>query len=161
MPIKDAKVDVVLQRIEEDIGEEIDVIPSHVRRFGVNNIFTRTLSYLFGWKADGKPIKLSATATGAMKIASVGAGLEHTDRKIGIATGTKSAFVTFTNIQSRLDIFVKDYDMWLYTSVDGSTEEQALRCLPNIRNVFDIATKAFKVQNVGINDVEYEIVGER
>ena len=161
MPIKDAKVDVVLQRIEEDIGEEIDVIPSHVRRFGVNNIFTRTLSYLFGWKADGKPIKIAATATGAMKTASVGAGLEHTSRKEGIATDTISAFITFTEIQSRLDVFVKDYDMWLHTSIDGSTEEEALRCLPNIRNIFDIATKAFKVKRAGINDVEYEVVGER
>lgn len=161
MSIKDAKVDVVLQRVEEDIGEELDVIPSHVRRFGVNNIFTRTLSYLFGWKADGKPIKIAATATGAMKIASVGAGLEYVSRKEGIATDTKSAFITFTEIQSRLDIFVKDYDMWLYTSIEGTIEEEALRCLPNIRNVFDIATKAFKVQRAGINDVEYEVVGER
>ena len=160
MSIKDAKVDVVLQRIEEDIGEEIDVIPSHVRRFGVNNIFTRTLSYFFGWKADGKPVKIAATSTGAIKIASVGAGLEHISRKTGIATNTKSGFVTFTEKQSRLDVFVKDYDMWLHTSIDGSTEEEALRCLPNIRNIFDIATKAFKVERAGINDVEYEVVGE-
>ena len=161
MPIKDAKVDVVLQRIEENLGDELETQPKHIRRYGVNNIFTRTFSYLFGWKADGKPVKLSATATGAMKIASVGAGLEHTSRKEGIATDIKSAFITFTEIQSRLDIFVKDYDMWLHTSADGTTEEEALRCLPNIRNIFDIATKGFKVKRAGGNDVEYEVVGER
>ena len=39
--VKDAKVDVVLQRIEEKIGEEINTVPQYVRRYGVNNIFQR------------------------------------------------------------------------------------------------------------------------
>jgi len=162
MVVKDAKVDVVLQRIEEDVGDEVEVIPTHVRRYGVNNIFQRTLSYLFGWTDEDKPIKLRATSGGWLKVAtSGGAGFEHLERKTGIATDTKSNFIGFSIGVGRVDVYVKDYEMWLIMSNDGVTEEGALRCLPNIRNVFEITCTHFKVERADVNDVEYEIVGIR
>lgn len=158
--ISDARVDVVLQRIEEDIGEELNVIPGRVRRYGVNNIFTRVFSYLLGWKSDGKPVKLAATIGGAMKVASVGAGLEKTEQKTGIATNVVSAAVAFSQIVSRVDAIVVDHPMYIYPSPDGVTFYGAMRCLPDVRNIFDISMHSFKVQRAGINDVSYEIVGE-
>ena len=158
--ISDAKVDIVLQRIEEKLGDELNVIPQHVRRYGVNNIFQRTFAYLLGWKSDGVPTKLAATMTGALKIASVGAGLEKMESKTGIATDTLSGAKVFSQLVSRLDIYVKEYDMWLYTSPDGVTFYGPIRCLKDIRNIFDISTHSFKVQRAEINDVEYEVVGE-
>jgi len=160
--VEDARVDVVLQRVEEDIGEEIEVHPSHIRRFGVNNIFQRTFGYLFGWQDDGRPIKLAATAAGWLKVAAAtGSVYEHAERKTGIAVSAKSSFIAFTNGVGKIDVFVKDYDMWFITSIDGSVEEGAIRCLPNIRNVFEITCTHFKVQRADVNDVEYEIVGMR
>lgn len=158
--ISDAKVDVVLQRIEEPIGAELKVIPEHVRRYGVNNIFQRTFSYLFGWMSDGRPVKLAATLAGALKIASVGAGLEKTERKTGTGTDTLSAAVVFTQVISRVDVVVDTYKMHLYPSPDNVTFYDPVLCIPGVHNVYDIAMKAFKVLRADINDVEYNVVGE-
>jgi len=157
--VKDARVDVVVQRIEEDIGDEINVIPSHVRRYGINNIFQRTFSYLLARKSSGKYVQLQATQAGALKVASVGAGLERTERKTGVATDTLSSAVFFTNTVSRVDIIAVDYDIYFYPSPDGITFYDGVRCLTGVRNVFDLSVKAFKVQRADINDSDYEVVG--
>ncbi len=157
--VKDARVDVVLQRIEEKIGDEIKVIPEHIKRYGVNNIFQRTFSYLLGRKSSGEYVQLQATQAGALKIASVGAGLEKTERKTGVATDTLSNAVSFSQTVSRVDIIAVDYDIYFYPSPDGVTFYDAIRCLTGVRNVFDIAVKAFKVKRADINDSDYEVVG--
>lgn len=158
--ISDARVDVVLQRIEEDIGSEIDVIPKHVRRYGINNIFQRGFSYLIARTSDGKYAQLHATKAGVLKVASVGAGLERTERKTGVATVDESGAIAFGQVISRLDVFVEDYDMYLAMSPDGNTFYPPLRCIPGVRNIFDMVVKSFKVTRAGINDVNYEVVGE-
>ena len=158
--VKDARVDIVVQRIEEDIGEEINVIPSHVRRYGVNNIFQRTFSYLLARKSSGKYVQLQATQAGALKIASVGAGLEKAERKTGVATDTLSSAVSFSNTVSRVDVIAVDYDIYFYPSPDGVTFYDAIRCITGIRNVFDLSVKAFKVKRADINDSDYEVIGE-
>ena len=157
--VKDARVDVVVQRVEEKVGDEINVIPKHVRRYGINNIFQRTFSYLLGRKSSGEYVQLQATASGALKIASVGAGLEKTERKTGVATDTLSSAVTFSNTVSRVEVIAVDYDVYLYPSPDGVTFYDAIRCITGIRNVFDLSVKAFKVKRADINDSEYEVVG--
>ena len=160
--VKDARVDVVLQRIEEDVGDEVKVEPTHIRRYGVNNIFQRTFAYLFGWTDEGKPIKLATTAAGWLKVAATtGAVYEHAERKTGIAVTAKSNWIAFGNGVGKIDVFVKDFDMWFISSTNGINEEGAIRCLPNIRNVFEITCTHFKVQRADVNDVEYEIVGVR
>lgn len=162
MAIKDAKVDVVLQRIEEDVGDEVAVQPTHVRRYGVNNIFQRTFAYLFGWTEEDKPIKLRATSAGWLKVAaSVGTAYEYAERHTGIAVAAKSGFIEFDPGVAKVDVFVKDFDMWFISSINGVTEQGAIRCLPNIRNVFEITCTHYKVQRADVNDVEYEIVGVR
>ncbi len=160
--VKDARVDVVLQRIEEAVGDEVKVEPTHIRRYGVNNIFQRTFSYLFGWTDAGKPIKLAATSAGWLKVASsTGTVYEHVERKTGIAVAAKSIFIAFTNGVGTVDVVVQDFEMWLILSNDGSTEEGAMRCLPGIRNTFEITATHFKVQRADVNDVEYEVLGIR
>jgi len=157
--VEDAKVDVVVQRVEEKVGEEINVIPKHVRRYGVNNIFQRTFSYLLAKLSSGKYIQLQATQAGALKVASVGAGLEKTERKTGTATSTLSSAVSFSQTVSRIDVIAVDYDIYLYPSPDGVTFYDAIRCLTGIRNVFDLSVKAFKVKRAEANDSDYEVVG--
>jgi len=158
--ISDARVDVVLQRIEELVGDEIEVEPKHVRRYGINNIFQRVFSYLLAKKSDGKYIQLEATLAGALKVASVGAGLEYTERKTGTATEVLSEAVVFSQVISRLDVYVETYEMYISPSPDGVTFYDYLRCIPGVRNIFDISMKSFKVLRAGLNDVNYEIVGE-
>ena len=157
--VKDARVEVVVQRIEEDIGEEINVIPSHVRRYGINNIFQRTFSYLLARKSSGKYVQLQATQAGALKIASVGAGLEKTERKTGVATDTLSSAVSFNQTVSRIHVIAVDYDIYFYPSPDGVTFYDPLRCITGSPNVFDLSVKAFKVRRAEVNDSDYEVVG--
>lgn len=157
---KEARVDVVLQRIEEDIGEEIVVEPKHVRRYGVNNIFQRVFSYLLAKKSDGKYIQLAATIAGALKVASVGAGLEKIERKTGTATSVLSASIDFTQVVSRIDVYVETYEMYIAPSPDGITFYDYIRCIPGVRNIFDISMHSYKVLRAELNDVNYEIVGE-
>ena len=157
--VKDAKVDVVLQRIEEKIGEEINTVPQYVRRYGVNNIFQRVYAYLLGKKSSGEYIQLQATYGGALKVASVGAGLEKTEAKSGTATGTLSTAVSFSQVVSRVDIIAVDYDLYFYPSPDGVTFYDGIRCITGVRNVFDLSVKAFKVKRAEANDTDYEIVG--
>jgi len=156
---KDARVNVVVQRIEEKVGDEINVIPKHVRRYGVNNIFQRTFSYLLGRKSSGEYVQLQATASGALKIASVGAGLEKTERKTGVATSTLSSAISFNQTVSRIHVIAVDYDIYFYPSPDGVTFYDPLRCITGSPNVFDLSVKAFKVQRAEVNDSDYEVVG--
>ena len=160
--VKDARVNVVLQRIEEPVGDEVKVEPTHIRRYGVNNIFQRTFAYLFGWTDEGKPLKLACTSAGWLKVATTaGTVYEHVERKAGIAVAAKSSFIAFTNGVGKVDIVVQNYEMWFITSTDGVSEEGAIRCLPGIRNTFEITTTHFKVQRADVNDVEYEVLGIR
>lgn len=157
--IKDARVDVVLQRIEELIGNEVDVIPKKVRRYGVNNIFQRVFAYLIAKKSDGKYIQLQSTIAGALKIASVGAGLERSEIKTGTATEELSAKIEFSQVVSRVHVGCTTYELSVYHSPDGITFYGPLHCYDYYPNIFDISCKAIKVIRAEDNDVDYDIAG--
>lgn len=159
--VKESRVDVILQRIEEPIGEELNVIPSKIRRYGVNNIFQRVFSYLIGWKSDGKPIKLEATAGGALKIADIGAGLESVYNKTGIATDTLSSVVDFGITVHKVRIISEDYGFYLYPSVDGNTFYDSILVKDNADFFVDLSCRYFKVKRSGSNDAKYRIEGYR
>jgi len=157
--VSDAKVDVVLQRLEEKIGDEIDVEPKHVRRYGVNNIFQRVFAYLLAKKSDGKYIQLQSTIGGALKVASVGAGLEFSEIKTGTALAALSAAIEFEQVVSQLHVGCTDYELYVYHSPDGVTFYGPLHCYDYYPNIFDISCKAIKVQRAEANDVDYDIAG--
>jgi len=168
---KEARVDVILQRIEENIGDELDVHPRHIRRYGVNNIFSRTFAYLLGWKTDGKPVKVGATAAGALKIASVGAGFEKyernptsdTDGYITIS-GTDVKTETFSSVMSGFDIWTKDNDIYVQLSADGITWMDKVMLRGSLNEIWseNIAVKAIKLSNVvtdGSANGSYQVIG--
>lgn len=154
-----AKVEEVLQRIEEELGDEIEVIPQHVRRYGITNLFSRVFSYLLAKKSDGKYIQLQATIAGALKVASVGAGLEKSEVLTGTATDTLSAAIPFTQAVSRLHVGCTSYELLLYHSPDEVTYYGPIRCYDFYPNIFDISCKAIKVIRGEVNDVDYEVAG--
>jgi len=157
--ISDAHVDVVLQRIDENVGNELDVIPKGVRRYGVNNIFQRTLSYLIGRTSAGVFKPLVSTVGGVLKVASVGAGLERSEIKTGTAVTAVSEAIEFTQTVTRLHVGCKLYELYLYHSPDGVTFYGPLHCYDYYPNVFDISCKAIKVKRAEDNDVDYDIAG--
>lgn len=170
---KDARVDIVLQRIEEDVGDELKVEPKHIRRYGVNNIFQRVFSYMLGWDITGKPKKLLCTRAGVLKTAHTGAGFE-------VCASNPSSFVdgyvtivaaaveteTFKYVQSSIDIFTQGNDVKVRISPDGITFYSFVHIRGSINQTYSVDTicKSIRIQNVdptGANDGKYQLVGWR
>lgn len=159
--VKEARVDVILQRIEEDIGEEINAYPTHVRRFGVNNIFQRTFAYLLGWQANGKPIKVSATSGGLLKVAISGAGFEQIDTLRGTAGVNWSSALSFAWTPNRIRFEALDYPYLARFSVDGATWSDEIYVDSDQPRDFDINARYVKVRRYGGTDAKYFIIGMR
>lgn len=171
--VKDAHVDVVLQRIEESVGEEIEVEPKHIRRYGVNNIFQRVFSYLLGWDIYGKPKKLLCTTAGILKVVTAGVGYEVYERNptsddndyVTIAAAAVE-IETFSEIMSSIDIMSKDNNIYVELSKDGIVYGEKILIRGNINQTYsvDVCTKSIRFSNVdttGANDGSYYVVGWR
>jgi len=159
--IKEARVDVILQRLEENIGNEINAYPSHIYRYGVNNIFQRSLAYLFGWKTNGEPQKVAVSSSGLLKVAISGAGFEEIDALEGTATVTWSDTMEFAWIPNRIRFEALDYPYIAKFSKDGVTWSDEIYIDNTTPRDFDINAKYIKVRRYGGTDAKYWIVGMR
>ena len=159
--IKEARVDVVLQRLEENVGGEIKAYPSHVRRYGVNNIFQRTLAYLFGWKSNGEPVKLQASSAGLLKVGIAGAGFEEIDVLTGTASYDWSDVLEFSFTPHRIRFESLDYPYCAKFSIDNVTWSEAVYVDEGTPRDYDICAKYIKVKRYGGTDANYWIVGMR
>jgi len=159
--VKEARVDVILQRLEEKIGGEIKAYPSHIRRYGVNNIFQRTLAYLFGWKSNGEPQKVAVTSGGLLKVAFSGSGFEEIDTLEGTATVTWSSSLSFAWTPNRIRFEALDYPYIAKFSKDGVTWSDAVYVDAETPRDFDINAKFVKVRRYGGTNAHYWIIGMR
>jgi len=159
--VKEAKVDVVLQRVEEKIGRELNVVPSHVYRYGVNNIFQRTFAYLLGWKTDGEPQKVAVTEGGLLKVGISGAGFEEIDVLKGTATVNWSDTLEFAWIPNRIRFEAIDYPYIAKFSRDNVTWSEEVYVDGETPRDFDICAKYVKVRRYGGSDATYWIIGMR
>jgi len=170
---RDARVPVVLQRVDEPIGEELNVHPQHVRRYGVNNIFQRVFAYLIGWKESNEPVKLRATEGGLLKVASYPRLAE--EYEVNPTTGTEG-YVTidgaevkteeFSDVVNTLDIFTADNDLYVELSTDGSVFGKKILLRGSLNEVLsiDFSVKAVRLRNVvtdGSANAKYQVVGFR
>jgi len=159
--VKEARVDVILQRVEEKIGKELNVVPSHIYRYGVNNIFQRTFAYLLGWKADGEPQKVGVTSGGLLKVAISGAGFEQVDTLEGIAGVNWSSAMEFDFVPNRIRFESLDYPYIAKLSRDGVRWSDAVYIDEGTPRDFDINAKYVKVRRYGGTDAHYWIMGMR
>ncbi len=159
--VKEARVDVILQRLEENIGNEINAYPSHIYRYGVNNIFQRSLAYLFGWKSNGEPHKVAVTNAGLLKVAISGAGFEGIDTLTGIASVNWSSALSFAWTPNRIRFEALDYPYLAKFSKDGITWSDEIYVDAGMPRDFDINAKYVKVRRYGGTDAQYFIIGMR
>jgi len=159
--IKEARVDVILQRLEENIGNEINAYPSHIYRYGVNNIFQRSLAYLFGWKTDGEPHKVAVTNAGLLKVAISGAGFEQIDTLEGTATVNWSNILNFAWTPNRIRLETLDYPYLAKFSSDGVTWSDEVYVDGGTPRDFDINARYIKVRRYGGTDAKYFIMAMR
>lgn len=159
--VKEARVDVILQRVEEKIGRELNVVPSHVYRYGVNNIFQRSFAYLLGWKSDGEPQKVAVTEGGLLKVGISGAGFEEIDVLKGTATADWSDSLEFAWIPNRIRFEAVDYPYIAKFSKDNVTWSEEIYVDGETPRDFDICAKYVKVRRYGGSDATYWIIGMR
>ena len=159
--VREARVDVVLQRVEEEIGDEITVYPQHIRRYGVNNIFQRAFAYLIGWQSNGKPRKVGVTAGGLLKVAVSGSGFEEVNTLKGTATAYWSSTLSFAWTPNRIRFEALDYPYIAKFSLDGVTWSDEVYVDGDIPRDFDINAKFIKVRRYGGTDAKYFIIGMR
>jgi len=159
--IKEARVDVILQRLEENIGGEINAYPSHVRRYGVNNIFQRSLAYLFGWKTNGEPQKVAVTESGLLKVGIGGAGFEDIDTLTGTAEVNWSSSLSFAWTPNRIRFEALDYPYIAKFSKDGVTWSDEVYVDAETPRDFDICARYIKVRRYGGTNATYWIIGMR
>jgi len=159
--VKEARVDVILQRVEEKIGRELNVVPSHVYRYGVNNIFQRSFAYLLGWKSDGEPVKLQASYGGLLKVAISGAGFEEIDVLKGTAGVNWSDVLEFKFIPNRIRFESLDYPYIAKFSKDNVTWSEEVYVDEGTPRDYDICAKYVKVRRFGGTDAQYWIIGMR
>jgi len=159
--VKEARVDVILQRLEEKIGNELNVFPSHIYRYGVNNIFQRSFAYLLGWKANGEPQKVAVTSGGLLKIAVSGSGFEEIDTLEGTATVTWSSTLSFAWTPNRIRFEAVDYPYLAKFSTDGVTWSDAVYVDGDVPRDFDINARYVKVRRYGGTNATYFIIGMR
>jgi len=159
--VKEARVDVILQRVNEKIGSELDVSPSHIYRYGVNNIFQRTFAYLLGWKTNGEPQKVAVTEGGLLKVGIAGAGFEDISVLKGTATVTWSDVLEFSFVPNRIRFESLDYPYCVMFSKDNVTWSEAIYVDEGTPRDYDICAKYVKVKRYGGTDARYWIVGMR
>jgi len=159
--VKEARVDVVLQRVEEEIGDEINAYPTKVRRYGVNNIFQRTFAYLLGWQSNGKPKKVGVTSGGLLKVAISGAGFEQIDTLTGTASVNWTDALEFAWTPNRIRFEALDYPYIAKFSIDGVTWSDEVYVDGDMPRDFDINARYVKVRRYGGTDASYFIIGMR
>ena len=159
--VKEARADVILQRVNEKIGSELDVSPSHIYRYGVNNIFQRTFAYLLGWKTNGEPQKVAVTQGGLVKVAISGAGFEEVDVLKGTATEEWSDVLEFAWIPNRIRFEAVDYPYVAVFSRDNVTWSEEIYVDGETPRDFDVCAKYIKVRRYGGTNATYWIIGMR
>ena len=158
---KEAKVNGVDRIVDADLNiSDFEHRPAQVRQWFTNNIIRPMFSYLVGWTGT-KAIMLRATATGVLKVANVGSGLERVETETGTAGAAESSDIVFAATASQVRIIANTNDMYFRPSRDGVNYEDQIHIKHDVEQRFDIACAAFRVQRYGVNDSVYEIEGFR
>jgi len=157
--VRDAKVDVVLQRVEEKVEKGLKLIPEKIRRYGVNNIFTRTFSYLLGWTVEDEPVKLRATTAGDLKVTATRLGLEYIERYTGTAGVHESAVVSLNRRANWFSIYPYDAPLFLRVMMPGGIWSDQIFCRGDEVTVFELEAQQFKFQRAGGTITPFVLTG--
>jgi len=148
------------QKYLVNFSNEQDFDKPYIRQFFINNIIQRVLSLLYAIDKDtGEPVKLKCLPDGSLMVAQTVSGLTNNETFTGTSGDTETE-IEFTQIVSRVDIWVWDNDMKIARSYDGLTYQDWITLKADSFYSFDAGTKKIKVVNAtaGLN-ANYQIVG--
>jgi len=173
MPRREAVIERVQQRIDEDLLTDLVQYPTQVRRWYIDNVFRRSLAYLVGFTAERESVMLRATDGGILKTAPTGAGLEVYERNPTSAvdgwitiSGADVKTETFLEKMASVDIYVKGYEVYVEISKDGVAWGPKLLLRGDLNQIYsqDVITKSVRLRNVttdGTANASYQVVGWR
>jgi len=153
--VKPASVERVEQRIDEPIGRELNFFPSKVQRYFTDNIFQRSLAYLFAWSPFNEPVRLRATELGVLKVTDVGGGYTQTETHYGKATVNWSDTKEFSFMPTRIIAQTKDYPYYIIFSVDGQKWTTGFYVAGDLPLKYDVVAKFFRVRKAYGSDAQY------
>ena len=84
----------------------------------LNNIVTRSLSYLMGWSGT-EAMLLLCTSDGVLKVADTGTSFEHNECAAGTTDDDWSADIEPSNPVHKVELWVNDNPIYLRRSNDG------------------------------------------
>jgi hypothetical protein len=149
------------QLLDEQLNDGLIYKPKFVDRFFTSNIVNRSLSYLMAWHKDsGVPVKLSATPSGSLLVATTGGGKTINDTKAGTAGNAYSAAIDFDSVMVGVDIMAFDNSIMVQRSVDGVTYNDEFEVVGGTSMYFEADTFSVKVKNkVADSNGRYQFIG--
>jgi len=135
------------------------LVPKFVRRYFVDNIFTRTFAQLLGWTGT-KNVFLSCTDSGYLKVSSTGTVNEHNKTLAGNSPDAYGAALDLARLCPTVDIFTFDFACLVKRSLDDITYDDEIEIPANYMYSFDCDTRYLKIKNkVALSVCRYSIIG--
>jgi hypothetical protein len=135
------------------------LVPKFVRRYFVDNIFTRTFAQLLGWTGS-KNVFLACTDSGYLKVSSTGTVNEHNKTLAGNAPDVYGAAVDLARLVPTVDIYTFDFACTIKRSLDDVTYDDEIEIPANYFYSFDCDTRYIKIKNkVALSVCRYQIIG--
>lgn len=132
--------------IEPWFHEFIDYDPKQQRRYFVSNLVQRTLAHLVG-RGRTKSIPIRATEAGALKVATVGTGLEDYDYTEHTADDDDPITVEATTIWSGFDIVIIKETASIRLTPDGTRWGEWFTINPGEALSKDLVVHTLEIKN--------------
>ena len=142
-----------------DIKEDIEFDPPSAFRWFISNLVHRVFAFLFGW--DGKkPVRVKCSPAGEVYVRAQYAAYTHNQTFSGTVTGSTPVEHEFSEVCSRIDVFIFDNDAYIQRSTDGITYEDEIKIVGGMFYSFDADTKFIRIRPVvSTSTVNYQVVG--
>ncbi len=163
MPRRSAEVEKWVQRIDEDLKEDMTLYPSEIPVWYVDNEVKRVLAHLVGVTEDGKAKRIKVTAEGLLKVSAYPAVFEEYTVKKGTGSDDYTAenIFEFSESYNRWDILLEGGDAIIsFKKANGTWGEDIT--LPEGFHSYEFSALGIKIKNrnAGVN-VSYEITAFR
>jgi len=150
--------EIVVERVQQHIIEKLDTdlsfIPERVRRWFIDNVFRRSLSYLVAFTEQKIAQTLRCTADGKLKVAVSGVGYTDYEEESGDAENTYAVADTFEfeEAWSVWDILIEDNGAEISFKKETAVWGDA-KPLPIGMYSIDFSAYGIKVQNRAADSV--------
>jgi hypothetical protein len=149
------------QEVVEQLNEGSNYDPKYIQKFFISNILSRIFAYLFGWDYEAnRPVKLSCTSDGLLKVSATAGVNEHNITFSGNAPDTYGTPHDFGRIVRVVDVVVRNNDAVIQRSLDGVVWDDEITVWTDSGYSFDCNTRYVRIKNKTAGSTAvYQFVG--